>query len=178
MYGETNLLHQLLITDVGLSPRVRGNPRAWCHCWASCGSIPACTGKPTPAEPQGQPVGVYPRVYGETLRRNHARTPHHGLSPRVRGNLLKKQKPLPHVGSIPACTGKPHLVYDPLAEPAVYPRVYGETTVREFTSTTATGLSPRVRGNHAAELAGNQHTRSIPACTGEPGRDDYIRDNG
>ena len=37
------------------------------------------------------------------------------------------------------------------------------------------GLSPRVRGNLQSGRTGEYLDRSIPACTGEPGLDDQIR---
>ena len=52
----------------------------------------------------------------------------------------------------------------------VYPRVCGGTLVRYLTTYEATGLSPRVRGNLLFHLASTRSMRSIPACAGEPRR--------
>ena len=61
----------------------------------------------------------------------------------------------------------------PTAAPApstVYPRVCGgtHTIITPFLRTA--GLSPRVRGNPAADLKVSAAVGSIPACAGEPRR--------
>ena len=48
------------------------------------------------------------------------------------------------------------------------PRVYGGTRQSGKSTTTATGLSPRVRGNLPGFSGGRTGAGSIPACTGEP----------
>ena len=70
-------------------------------------SIPACTGKPDVLGGPLQQPRVYPRVYGETLRRLRHVAVDQGLSPRVRGNREVHQPIVVGDGSIPACTGKP-----------------------------------------------------------------------
>ena len=53
-------------TGKGLSPRVRGNPSAAPHRFASPGSIPACAGEPNSRVMRGAGARVYPRVCGGT----------------------------------------------------------------------------------------------------------------
>ena len=132
----------------GLSPRVRGNPRVPGRLRVSARSIPACAGEP--------------RYLGrEALYAA-------GLSPRVRGNLDTKAWKRCLYGSIPACAGEPRYNFArPLGE-AVYPRVCGGTIWYLTRRRWATGLSPRVRGNHQAPSAAPTAYRSIPACAGEP----------
>ena len=91
-----------------------------------------------------------------------------GLSPRVRGNRFQHPEPLYAERSIPACAGEPgrrgraNLIF------GVYPRVCGGTQHRQQEPGEQDGLSPRVRGNHAA-CGFCPHTGgSIPACAGEP----------
>ena len=50
----------------------------------------------------------------------------------------------------------------------VYPRVCGGTRPRCARRGTASGLSPRVRGNQKMVLFRIPYARSIPACAGEP----------
>ena len=50
---------------------------------------------------------VYPRVCGEALNRPTMVKHEGGLSPRVRGSLVKDARQLKKSGSIPACAGKP-----------------------------------------------------------------------
>ena len=92
-----------------------------------------------------------------------------GLSPRVRGNPGGLSPAQLRVRSIPACTGEPGVC--PCAEEgaAVYPRVYGGTGLIHTRPSLYRGLSPRVRGNHMSASQRTENSRSIPACTGEPG---------
>ena len=70
-YGGTRGVSELHAARQGLSPRVRGNPRASHSCLLPGihRSIPARTGEPTQEEPWSQPVAVYPRAYGGTPKR-------------------------------------------------------------------------------------------------------------
>ena len=91
-----------------------------------------------------------------------------GLSPRVRGNPANQVRPGHRARSIPACAGEPYALPDSLAAAQVYPRVCGGTISQPQPERTKWGLSPRVRGNHGADLPGADGARSIPACAGEP----------
>ena len=51
------------------------------------------------------------------------------------------------MGSIPACTGEPTVCAMGTIKAAVYPRVYGGTSVAMRSGLKIAGLSPRVRGN-------------------------------
>ena len=53
-------------------------------------------------------------------------------------------------------------------EDAVYPRVCGGTLHVHVIAPGEDGLSPRVRGNHAATFVTALAPWSIPACAGEP----------
>ena len=133
-------------------------------------SIPACTGKPPSARAPQAHDWVYPRMYGETASTVDARPPINGLSPHVRGNLVGSSAIDDVARSIPACTGKP-LVAAPVGTFAgVYPRMYGETHHHPARRRPYDGLSPHVRGNRMRRGARWSSLRSIPACTGKPGR--------
>ena len=112
---------------IGLSPRVRGNrpPLAVLHFVA--GSIPACAGEPPPAGRAVVSHRVYPRVCGGTGIRNRRRPARHGLSPRVRGNLLTLLLLERRQRSIPACAGEPNAEFPRTVSGQVYPRVCGGT---------------------------------------------------
>ena len=151
VYGGTKILLDYAKRGGGLSPRVRGNLGIRGHGCPSCGSIPACTGEPVERS-QTRPLGrVYPRVYGGTSIEERTALESEGLSPRVRGNLLPRDRRRLRMRSIPACTGEPKFHDLLLMRPPC-----------------ATGLSPRVRGNHYQRRRGSRKVRSIPACTGEP----------
>ena len=78
-------------------------------------------------------------------------------------------------GSIPACAGEPAATRPTPWAKRVYPRVCGGTRGHASYSLGKAGLSPRVRGNLSAPVGDIGHTRSIPACAGEP---DYTLDFG
>ena len=142
MYGETEDEYGEKEVWEGLSPRVRGNRvQAAATIW------------------------VYPRVYGETsLVSSNAFLP---AVYRVRGNRRRTaRKGLG--GSIPACTGKPKSRVQAAATIWVYPRVYGETSLVSSNAFSASGLSPRVRGNRVRAVLPVHEAGSIPACTGKP----------
>ena len=111
----------------GLSPRVRGNPKATGGIRLPAGSIPACAGEPMLFYFPLSISRVYPRVCGGTPRHPCQLRHPPGLSPRVRGNLLRAGGVACDAGSIPACAGEPRPISWLYHLPAVYPRVCGGT---------------------------------------------------
>ena len=168
MYGETADEHPQSCRHVGLSPHVRGNPERSFHARPDEGSIPACTGKPVDVQPFDHLPQVYPRMYGETQHEGGSGADHVGLSPHVRGNLVRFPPGRAPQGSIPACTGKPRRRGVPRRPPWVYPRMYGETAAVSRATYPGLGLSPHVRGNQRFPRSAKLGSRSIPACTGKP----------
>ena len=136
----------------GLSPRVRGNPVLRIFACFAIGSIPACAGEPTQSRGVRSAGSVYPRVCGGTNRNHFLSRDGGGLSPRVRGNLVKVLVWAVNNGSIPACAGEPSMVWVSAVGSAVYPRVCGGTGAERVSRADGKGLSPRVRGNPKAGL--------------------------
>ena len=132
----------------GLSPRVRGNHIIRVLVYGEVGSIPACAGEPRSAGGISARAKVYPRVCGGTNATEGSTWCVWGLSPRVRGNLCNASRTRQNIGSIPACAGEPRPCPPQRIGRWVYPRVCGETSMEGFSVGLATGLSPRVRGNH------------------------------
>ena len=91
----------------GLSPRVRGNHEQVSGRLRFFWSIPACAGEPRRLRLSSRPERVYPRVCGGTTDTPISFLSTGGLSPRVRGNLLRKADARRKRGSIPACAGEP-----------------------------------------------------------------------
>ena len=112
------------------------------------GSIPARAGEPPSHHPSTSDSRVYPRACGGTPGRTSAPGTGRGLSPRVRGNLLR-------------------IVHYP-DRLRVYPRACGGTTALERSHHTCQGLSPRVRGNRPVLPVVQVRMGSIPARAGEP----------
>ena len=156
------------IMDVGLSPRVRGNPALGWIQEQVARSIPACAGEPELAIFQHGRNAVYPRVCGGTCWTRSSPTNPNGLSPRVRGNHGTGGGQGGLVRSIPACAGEPRGLGVRVAGTAVYPRVCGGTRRSAGSRNRWRGLSPRVRGNRNSQSSSMAVMRSIPACAGEP----------
>ena len=168
MYGETAAVSRADNPRLGLSPHVRGNPVPDAVARACRRSIPACTGKPISGTELPSGPGVYPRMYGETIRAAHLLPDDEGLSPHVRGNRQQAKAKARAAGSIPACTGKPSSVCRRRSRRGVYPRMYGETFRGQAMEEIDQGLSPHVRGNRFQHGTVVGLLRSIPACTGKP----------
>ena len=167
--GGTGVVSMSITHSIGLSPRVRGNHCISRHIYLPKRSIPACAGEPSPSVSSAVYVRVYPRVCGGTISVNGAGRSTIGLSPRVRGNLLKVAVQLANAGSIPACAGEPDVHQSAVSERKVYPRVCGGTLVKGQCQRVSEGLSPRVRGNPKGQTPRPNDNGSIPACAGEPG---------
>ena len=112
--------------------------------------------------------GVYPRMYGETFGGVVFAALDAGLSPHVRGNPGAAPRSGVALGSIPACTGKPHRRRRGPIRSRVYPRMYGETGDRAALRGADPGLSPHVRGNRRWGRCQPPAPGSIPAYTGKP----------
>ena len=111
----------------GLSPRVRGHRACEQPRHLRRRSIPACAGSPLRYVWLTMRGGVYPRVCGVTSRRSRRRMIQQGLSPRVRGHLVKVTLGLGKQRSIPACAGSPRKEERDHEGYPVYPRVCGVT---------------------------------------------------
>ena len=147
VYGGTGRSQRRSALAQGLSPCVRGNRKIEFSSLIDSRSIPVCTGEPGRAPPVVALAKVYPRVYGGTHQTLGRLAPHGGLSPCVRGNLIRPRGIGRDLRSIPACTGEPRRPGGYVQSRWVYPRVYGGTPEEEREEGGVTGLSPRVRGN-------------------------------
>ena len=126
--GATRLSQKILRRILGLSPRVRGNPRLCIAPWKRKGPIPACAGQPLIFGLWMNLHWAYPRVCGATLARLRLLLLSLGLSPRVRGNLSVSVCERPQLGPIPACAGQPKVRARTIVPIAAYPRVCGATS--------------------------------------------------
>ena len=157
-----------MLTQVGLSPRVRGNPRASIFGTQPSGSIPARAGEPSRAGATSGSCGVYPRACGGTQSSRSDGSTSKGLSPRVRGNPVDVVRRDGGLGSIPARAGEPRPDDGSNFATWVYPRACGGTVAASIVLPPVLGLSPRVRGNPQPTPAATVVLGSIPARAGEP----------
>ena len=70
--------------------------------------------------------------------------------------------------TIPACTGKPRSRSFRSRASRDYPRMHGETSWEDGSTSHDEGLSPHARGNPRAGREREDHGGTIPACTGKP----------
>ena len=166
--GGTRAGHARAVAQRGLSPRVRGNLERLPEEVQHLGSIPACAGEPKERKVARPRTRVYPRVCGGTGMTPAPTWHEEGLSPRVRGNPLACRPGEAGAWSIPACAGEPASLALSTPQRWVYPRVCGGTAARSTSATSASGLSPRVRGNRCRAYCMSDGRGSIPACAGEP----------
>ncbi len=110
-------------------------------------SIPVCAGEPRLCAPKPERRGGYPRLCG-------------GTSVGVSGQTITK--------GYPRLYGEPPPLPELCPRSPVYPRLCGGTPSSVKELTTAGGLSPPVRGNHAQVSRALRYHGSIPACAGEP----------
>ena len=166
--GATTLRNSKPPGHGGLSPRVRGN-LTFAKDWRTTrGPIPACAGQPASFTSQMLHAWAYPRVCGATRLLHLTDAPCLGLSPRVRGNLIRARNASCWVGPIPACAGQPEPIAVTRAPIRAYPRVCGATLSALQTKRLAKGLSPRVRGNRFVLSCFVLGFGPIPACAGQP----------
>ena len=148
-----------VISDTGLSPRLRGNRSDTRDATIYMGSIPAPAGEPALYGLRSCPaLRVYPRACGGT----------HSISPfrNTRGLSLA---PAGEPGSIPAPAGEPGQSATWSRQRTVYPRACGGTAIGADNYNLVGGLSPRLRGNRSTLRFGDSLIGSIPAPAGEPG---------
>ena len=112
---------------VGLSPRLRGNPGTGYSDSKRLGSIPAPAGEPTSSTSAAFRSWVYPRACGGTQTFYRSFMAETGLSPRLRGNPLRRETMDKRIGSIPAPAGEPRSAAPSPGSRPVYPRACGGT---------------------------------------------------
>ncbi len=168
VYGATKIVSYVPSSVKGLSPCVRGYRVFRRRVPGDRGSIPVCTGLPGPDHRRSAAWRVYPRVYGATMHWPVYICGCMGLSPCVRGYLLRPPPTRTAWGSIPVCTGLPGSGCLKRHERRVYPRVYGATIRSDLRMLRIAGLSPCVRGYLYRCHEKISSKGSIPVCTGLP----------
>ena len=145
-----------------------GNLAALVKIGVGVGSIPAPAGEPSCGYAALPPVRVYPRACGGTQRIAWLNGRHPGLSPRLRGNPVRRHLDAVVAGSIPAPAGEPLNRFGTMLTCKVYPRACGGTGSPMRVIYIGTGLSPRLRGNQELNQPYLRPAGSIPAPAGEP----------
>jgi len=173
--GGTRHTYRQRVAGIGLSPRGRGNLRSGQHQDHSPRTIPAWAGEPWPREAREGSGGDYPRVGGGTRQGFKRLIITEGLSPRGRGNLVAVSLLSSSSRTIPAWAGEPWPREAREGSGGDYPRVGGGTVYGERVRSTASGLSPRGRGNLFHNEIFTRSPGTIPAWAGEPLRPKHTR---
>ena len=126
--GATTLNSKIFHLVAGLSPRMRGNLLAHHKPRFYTGSIPAHAGQPFSNKEHFLNTWVYPRACGATDAVALELVDTLGLSPRMRGNRIKRSADGPTQGSIPAHAGQPRNDVKTDSQFKVYPRACGATS--------------------------------------------------
>ena len=113
-------------------------------------------------------IAVYPRACGGTECAAFGPSVDCGLSPRLRGNRMRRPQRQGLQRSIPAPAGEPGPSPGRSDRHPVYPRACGGTGSGRARIATLNGLSPRLRGNLFGVQDHADAAGSIPAPAGEP----------
>ncbi len=111
---------------------------------------------------------AHPRVCGATGSSGTLVEFAWGSSPRVRGDLPRREPCSDERGLIPACAGRPLTDEGGRCRSRAHPRVCGATDSSIGVPAPASGSSPRVRGDRGHASATPRHRGLIPACAGRP----------
>ena len=117
-------------------------------------------------------------MHGEHVRSLAYRSALAGPSPHARGTRAAAQGSAGRTRTIPACTG------NTVHRSAVHscrtdhPRMHGEHLTGTFAGIGAYGPSPHARGTRGKGRRRRKGRRTIPACTGNTGRETAHRDAG
>ena len=166
--GEASMACWMSRKTRGLSPQVRGSHSERPRPRTQPRSIPAGAGKPPGGYEEAIREQVYPRRCGEAVLGPWGTSAGRGLSPQVRGSRNSMTRLALDDGSIPAGAGKPGWNTSLPFVARVYPRRCGEAPVRPGMLVVSWGLSPQVRGSHAAARVEDARRGSIPAGAGKP----------
>ena len=149
--GDRTLPNSMGSVSSGLSPRLRGSALYGINNIAGLRVIPAPAGiGPICRAASEYPAG-YPRACGDRLCRSVTGPVDAGLSPRLRGSVLKRHAAGVSAGVIPAPAGIGLDRHSPRTSSAGYPRACGDRHDRHGYTLMHGGLSPRLRGSVLAD---------------------------
>ncbi len=157
---------------------MRGNPHGCRGGRRHSGPIPAHAGQPPSRPRRPQTRRAYPRACGATLTWSDGTVTTSGLSPRMRGNPVRKVTTFTQIGPIPAHAGQPSRGPPSSRRRGAYPRACGATEDVQPVAAAGDGLSPRMRGNLPVCSVPAGLLGPIPAHAGQPGSRVPDRESG
>ena len=168
-YGENDATFSWSLTQVGSSPRIRGEYPAPSLNDIIGGIIPANTGRISHFAEQLRHGWDHPREYGENSGAGCPPCFDFGSSPRIRGEWCCFLRVVGGVGIIPANTGRISGGWLKPTPGGDHPREYGENIMPRSISLPGLGSSPRIRGEFLKRGAQLLLNGIIPANTGRIG---------
>ncbi len=153
----------------GLSPPMRGKRSLARALQQPEGSIPAHAGETTASRSRSPTGTVYPRPCGGNRRSGPSGTGTGGLSPPMRGKLVRVHDHPPGRRSIPAHAGETAPRSPRTITRSVYPRPCGGNCPFAPIVLATHGLSPPMRGKLTLPASSRRYAGSIPAHAGETG---------
>ena len=153
----------------GASPRARGNRAGHVGELTRAGCIPASAGESTPGSNSRARSRVHPRERGGIALVSRRAAIIDGASPRARGNLQRRSRPLYSDGCIPASAGESTTDAWRCSPARVHPRERGGIFLRWLLAHGVEGASPRARGNLRMKAVEVRESGCIPASAGESG---------
>src|SRR5690606_37427055 len=164
--GERKTAVQDFYQANGLSPRMRGTGLSIGGTYRDWRFIPADAGNGDVSSRICILNPVYPRGCGERTAPMPLACSVNGLSPRMRGTGTGLSWVCLHTRFIPADAGNGPVATSDYARSPVYPRGCGERPSFRFGPYSLNGLSPRMRGTEADDIAMFLKARFIPADAG------------
>ena len=165
--GENGLTLTHASDAVGSSPRMRGKLDKIRSLAGGDRLIPAHAGKTPRSGTRDHPRAAHPRACGENAPTATVNNPAWGSSPRMRGKLIARYLQSLRAGLIPAHAGKTSGRFAEHPLTWAHPRACGENFSNDNTKGNAGGSSPRMRGKHADEVAGECGGGAHPRVCGE-----------
>mgnify|MGYP007005206920 CR=1 FL=1 len=150
----------------GPSPRIRGELALQQNSVATCGTIPANTGRIISITRVNPRPWDHPREYGENANIEPGLLRVEGPSPRIRGELSHPDIDGELERTIPANTGRILGTRRVQGDRRDHPREYGENSSCSVSAARAAGPSPRIRGEYCVEQRKDITVGTIPANTG------------
>ena len=155
-----------MLGSAGSSPHARGTRISGLVFQVVSGFIPACAGNTACPALVPWRAPVHPRMRGEHARPFAGFSVRAGSSPHARGTHQIVCRCTLDKRFIPACAGNTHRCDPAASGTSVHPRMRGEHSTTNATTTVMLGSSPHARGTHTGSWLHRRNGRFIPACAG------------
>ena len=165
--GEEKRMIDQADSRLEIPPRARGRVSRSCFLSLLIGNTPACAGKSRHLTARDLLTRKYPRVRGEEIGGDVAKTNSTEIPPRARGRVLLTGGRLKRIGNTPACAGKRKPRDLSGGGGWKYPRVRGEEKAPRPVRWRGLEIPPRARGRVSVSGIDRCVAGNTPACAGK-----------